>query len=871
MNKSRWLLLPLALLLGCGGSTPKNDTPQPTEKQRPAETGSEPTSKGTSISPQELLGKMLATYAEAKAYSDEMQLFSSTVEQDQVLSSPVTASQMHLKYQRPDRVNLKAYHGQVICNGEQFVGLVDYLPDQVLQRAYSGPITSEEIYSQDPLLGDVLHARQPVVFGAEASTYSLQVPHLILPLLTADDPMQAITAEFSTLLAGRPGKPVSANREKLTVLEPAEFDGHICQRLKLPLSVRIAGEETQQDHTILWIDQDDYLLRRVELPIKRLLAQIDPAGNTLVDPKVTMDFFDAGIKPELPAAVFELPSVEDATVVYRMVDIQPPYPPSPRLGKTMPAFQLTTTEGETVQSKAWEDKLLVAALWTVELESSLRLLQQLPSVANAYAENPLVEVAAINVDSQEVSNDDLLAALQEYRIAPSLKIYRDSQREFREPFITDDKTEPPLPMLVILDRANRVQTVEVGYREDYAKELPEWIDQIRAGKKLYQLRLEEHQQRLREYDQMLLAARITNAPEESSQPAGEAPLESMTASPAWTNTKVFVPGNVFVFPQQDADARILVADSVRSVVELDAAGEVLARHELDLPEAAIFTTIRTAVDAQGKRWFAVSAPGQKQAFVFDEQWKKVLTHPAEPQVQEISDLELTDLDGDGKIELLLAHYGGAGVHRVNLSGERDWVQQQNLDEVFQMDVTEPNEQGQRKLLCVGPAGTIVMLDAQGNQSGELFLGRSASLPQGHLVEYIAAADLDGDNRKEYLALGTNSRRQRVAVGFDLNGKTLWTYSLPNDVYRQLIEPVSWGKLPLAPDGAWAVVAPDGSIHFLSASGELLDRFRQEGTLTGFGLWSDSQKYLAIITQMVDEERFSLKALELQAKQPETQQ
>ena len=66
-----------------------------------------------------------------------------------------------------------------------------------------------------------------------------------------------------------------------------------------------------------------------------------------------------------------------------------------------------------------------------------------------------------------------------------------------------------------------------------------------------------------------------------------------------------------------AARRLYVNDGWRTVVALDGRGQLAGRYELDIPEEAAISFLRTAADAQGSRYFAGSASAQQQLFVFD--------------------------------------------------------------------------------------------------------------------------------------------------------------------------------------------------------------------------------------------------------------
>ena len=71
----------------------------------------------------------------------------------------------------------------------------------------------------------------------------------------------------------------------------------------------------------------------------------------------------------------------------------------------------------------------------------------------------------------------------------------------------------------------------------------------------------------------------------------------------------------------------------------------------------------------------------------------------------------------------------------------------------------------------------------------------------------------------------------TVVGFNLDGKELWSYDLPHGVPEKPIEVISAARL-LGNSSQWIAAAADGSVHILDKEGKLVDRFNHGAMLSG---------------------------------------
>jgi outer membrane lipoprotein-sorting protein len=321
---------------------------------------------------------------------------------------------------------------------------------------------------------------------------------------------------------------------------------------------------------------------------------------------------------------------------------------------------------------------------------------------------------------------------------------------------------------------------------------------------------------------------------------------SLKLTKLWSAADVKNPGNVLVIEQADGTPKIFTIDGSRTVIELDLEGKVVAKHELDLPEATLVTYLRSDVDKQGKRYFAVSAFGQPQVHVFDENWKKLFSFPKPEDAPEaqLTNVLIEDLVGDGTPELCVGYFGQIGLQGVSLTGNRLWSQR-NFEYVQPWAVTEPDAGGKRRLLCTHQKGSIVLFNHDGEAPEDF------SVP-GRFIGVLAGADLEGAGKNSYCALGYSEQYNNSAMGISLDRREeLWLYDLPDGAPGRPVEMVT--AADVAGDGKkeWLIAAPDSSVHILQADGKLLDKFNHGTALCGLAGAKLAGKQVLLISSALE--------------------
>ncbi len=375
-----------------------------------------------------------------------------------------------------------------------------------------------------------------------------------------------------------------------------------------------------------------------------------------------------------------------------------------------------------------------------------------------------------------------------------------------------------------------MQDHEVGLNPQILTDLPATIESTLAGKATWQAAKQREQELTDDYErksQQPATTIIAPLPVAKIAPRDEPKRLRLTK--LWTATDLKNPGNILLIPdvQEPARQRIFVLDGARTVVELDRQGKTLARHVLEIPQEAAINFLRTATDAKGRRYFAGSASGQQQLFLFDSDWKLLLAFPSADAGKHagIGDVLLTDLEGKGEPTLAIGYWGQVGVQCVSLDGKRLW-NDRSMEYVLRLGTSGSDASGTRQLLCTNSQGSIVPLDAKGKPGSPWIL-------PGIMLDTILAADPDGTGKTALCGLGTNAGETPLAVGIGPHGEDQWNYVMRRGVFTTPIERLTTANF--AGKGSpkqWLLAGADGSIHVIGMDGAPLDHFHYGKALTG---------------------------------------
>ena len=380
--------------------------------------------------------------------------------------------------------------------------------------------------------------------------------------------------------------------------------------------------------------------------------------------------------------------------------------------------------------------------------------------------------------------------------------------------------------------------------------------------------VEEHQELVEQYDQALAAATIKDSileVEFSKPEVGPRNLpEQWQLKQVWQTSPSDMarPGDVVLVGEAN---RTLVLDGGDAIVELDALGQVIGRHELPTHPEEKRGLLRTSIDSQGKFWYLASGVGWQQVYLLNDAWNVVLSFP-DGQHSGIGDVHLADLTNLGKPTMHIGYWGGIGIQGGTIDGRRLWANR-SLDHVLQITSGPADEAGQPTLWCISTRGTILQLSASGKSLQELYIAGQALM----YVAWHPSADT-------HCGLAIKELGWYSAVGFSADGTKQWEYPLPPGEYVTQVPRIQYVQFPVKkPDGdsdgdsdgesdgesndgsggqsdgkpdeenGWLIAAAGGSLHWLDNGGKLIDRFDTGELITGVAMSTDAKETRLLIS------------------------
>jgi thiol-disulfide isomerase/thioredoxin/outer membrane lipoprotein-sorting protein len=755
---------------------------------------------------EEITEKMLAAYRAAGSYADHATYVQQSVYRGEGVAREQPFFYMTLAFERPNRLRLsfqEAVEGSagsqgfdIASNGVIMRAISGALPRQIQEGAAPAQITPTNLLP-DPLLRDVFQHR----------TLGDVFPQLAM-LLNADDKVQVFPEDESPRL-----------------LDKQSLRGRECYR--------VSTTSTKGTRTF-WIDAETYALLRLELPIDADRDVLDPE-NQFSKLAVWIDFEDAAFDAKIDAKAFEMEVAKDSQRVRRFVSPPPPAPPD-SLGKPLANFQFKSLDGNPVTQETLAGKTVLLDFWQVDCKPCKAHTPDLEQVYQELKDEDAFAFYAVNMDGPRATGEVIARTLSNW--GGTMPVLLDPAES-----AWDSLKIEGTPTLMLLDPKGRLQYLHTREHRD-PKGLMALIRRVMSGVDLASAIRAEHHQLTKEYERELAAVAIQDATLDVEVPqpqSSEQKLpEKFTAVELWQTKPDAVarPGFSLVIKDKVGNKGALVLDGGQAIVELDANGAAVARHELtdNTDQAGGF--LRIWIHEADRRYVAASGVGWQKAYLFDDAWKPLLVFPAERHPG-IADVQLATHGDAGEPRLFVGYWGGVGVQGVGLNGRRQWSQRK-LDQVVQLTLvpTKPGASAAAsEIWCTSNRGTITVLDAEGKLQREFAVGLRALM-------HVAIAQVDGAVRCCGLALETPGQYQ--AVGFSADGELRWQYRLPAGEYARQVERIQHVALP-GGKNCWMIPAANGMIHWLDHGGKLLDTFAYGEPLTGLSLTNQGDAAILLVS------------------------
>ena len=749
---------------------------------------------------------MIRAYKSATSYRDDstVELASMQNGQPQQMAIPNA-----VVMQRPNKIRMKMDDGTLLCDGVSTYGFAHGLPGQILRLPAPPKLTVASLYP-DYLLWSSM---------AQSPARSFSWLPIQLVLLLAQDPM----------------KTLALDAQGVNLLEPASIGPHSCDRVQLL---------TSNGPGVFWIDQATSVLRRFEMPVEAFRGNTEAQQS--LDPKIVMEFRDAELNAPIPPEAFQFQVPSGMTTSEALV-----MPILKILGQPCPDFKFLGADGNSTALSSFKGKVVVVQLWSSKVPQCRLVLQAASKARAGLQDTENVVFMAVNTDPANIQNSSLQTVLDDWSV--ELPIYRDVTQSVENHFgIT-------IPATIILDKKGNIQSIQGGMLENMDTLIAMVSERLLKGEEVYRAAFDQFSNQRAAFQMMIEQSvaddiYIPRPPIPRARIADRTEPKKLKISKLWSCDQLKRPGNILAVPAADGSQKILVIDEYKSVAELKTDGTVAATHTLELQGNEVVTVLRTDVDKGGKRYFLGTARGIQRVHLFDENLKTLLAYP-DVQHPGIVDAQLADLTGDGTPEMVLGYAGAAGVHAVDLQGNRLWSNNSMVDAI-RVAPLSPDSSGRQSVLAMNGGvggGTLIELDSEGKRVREI------TVPN-HSVGWVVAEDLSGNGTSDIcvLAMAMTPEGQPAsnvidAMGINLDGSIRWCHPLARGVHQEQIEPVTAGNVFATGPQQWLIVSADGTIRIVAADGQVVDAFAYGTALSGIAAaqWDGKPVLLVATPKTVD--------------------
>jgi thiol-disulfide isomerase/thioredoxin len=792
INYLALLLLPLlAHVTGCGSPA---DTSQ-SGKMHAAASSSPPIASSTASSAEQksdvgklttahaVLEKMAEAYHNAQSYEDfgTAALFEDGVDKPQRASFQVI-------FQRPNKLCMKFYNGELTCDGKKWFGFSKEIPDQVVLRDAPTKITMP-LLMVDTALGNALNGG---FFGGS--------PQILL--LLEENPLEIMLPDVRD--------------QDLTLEEPVRVGDYECYRVRFRRAEGV-GE--------YWIDAKSFVLRHMEFHMTEPSHESTTPGGGM---HTEADFERARLGGPIDPAAFKF-EVPDGVQTHRALMDVGPYQV---IGKKLADFQLADVHGKPWKSESLAGKIAVLQFWQTDIPACAGVVPSLQAAYEKFKDNPRVTFWAINLNGSQVETKTIEETARQWKM--TLPVLRDVNWESPKSLKI-----AAAPVTFFIDSKGVLQDCILGELPVSTAATSRKIEELLDGKDLATRAVKEYYEHFKNYedgvDKIFAGDAETTAVRvaEGATAAKSAPTK-LKLQPLWQLKWDLQrrPGNILVLQDPSGRPRIFVIDGGAAIVELGLDGKRVSTFAPKLAEGEYFTNLRSAAGRDGKRFVAAFAAGQQRFHLFDDKFNYLSSIPGDALKSNhtgISDVTLGELNGDGVLKAYVGFFGTVGVKCISLE-DKVLSSCRNVFNVNKLAPGPADSHGRRELFCGNDANNIAILD------DKLQPRASARLPADGTLYGLAQADLAEDGRHTWCCVlfagdSRTTSGQFTAIGLSESGEFQWRRQLPAGTL-QTAEPIVVGRVLPGTASQWILPGCDGSIHILAADGALIDRFNYGAPING---------------------------------------
>ncbi|MCH7753327.1 MAG: TlpA family protein disulfide reductase, partial [Planctomycetes bacterium] len=263
---------------------------------------------------------------------------------------------------------------------------------------------------------------------------------------------------------------------------------------------------------ILWIDVDNNVLRRMELPVEAQLPALDP-HKEFSHYSVWIDYLEPTFVAEIDEQDFTLDIPEGARRMRRLV-LPPPLPPLAILGQPVADFSFTTLEGEEVTPATLSGKVVLMEFWSKTCPPCREHTPLLDQVYRELKDSKDFVFYAVNANTAATSNLSVSRLFKSW--GGSIPVLRDLQETSYTKLDIG-----AYPHTILVGRDGRLQMYQPGMHVR-PEPLVATVRKLLDGEDLAAEVHAKHAERVERYERELEAAMIQEKPPE---PITQTPTE----------------------------------------------------------------------------------------------------------------------------------------------------------------------------------------------------------------------------------------------------------------------------------------------------------------------------------------------------------
>ena len=163
---------------------------------------------------------------------------------------------------------------------------------------------------------------------------------------------------------------------------------------------------------LFWIDQENFVLRKVVPPIDPLQKALEQQTQGKVENlSLTVDLTGARLNAKLDPRLFAFDVPPDSEVVRYFIP-----PPARLLGKKAPQFKFVALDGKTFTPASLKNKIAVLTFWAADYPPCWQNLPNLEKFYQQYKGNDKVVFLAVSLDLAEVADKKLQEVFDQAKV-----------------------------------------------------------------------------------------------------------------------------------------------------------------------------------------------------------------------------------------------------------------------------------------------------------------------------------------------------------------------------------------------------------------------------------------------------------------------